>query len=1292
MTMNEPPPTIVMFFLFSSRCSARPETCLTKVKAASRREFFACCILLPKIKNIELFSICSMASTMASATSLPSKKRKASTTSNSSIDGGGSITSDSNNSDSNNNNDNANKNNIQNGQQPASSLSAAVSDSRIPEKQSEKTSFANAAIPLNEEASSSSAAAIPEKKSEETSSSKAAISIPLNEEGSSASAAASLNEHPGKKAEEAASSKAAISIPLNEETSSSSAAVSLSEIRLPSKKSEETASSKAAISIPLNEEASSLSAAASLNEHPGKKTGEAASSKAAVSIPLNEEASSLSAAASLNEHPGKKAEEAASSKAAISIPLNEEASSLSAAASLNESRLPRKKSEETASSKVAIPLNESRLPSKKRKGSLDTNHTFNFEEDARKRKYSHDSSATFEGDFWRRKLSYDSNFEDFQTQRRKLSDNSNSTLRIDDLMAPEPLPALPALLGPMANENSASSAQLLELQPIETTEYREHLDSQDMSALEHLDALGIDSVVLPLHAPAEPPIDPTNAAAVAQRNPDADDTSSNGTFASSGQRLLLEAIMMATSGSQGGGGSGSYGIESLPKEQLFESLPKEQPFVKDQLYPRSNAGRDRLESWGGMSDLSLPHIGSTEIAMASAALQQQQQQHQPQLEQQRLQHVHPTQQEVGDPNLEETSKPSAIPSRISLERDRLNSIASLSEFSLSGMPSMALEGIDMSGDIQAFVAMAMASVGDQLAELAGAVESVAFTPNHEVLDNLKGDKTGTESENSSVASPLIGAMSDTARGGRHEGRSRNRPRSWSASSGKISVDYEAVAAAVDAANAATGTLDLAAIGSMAPPPPPSGSLSIGSRDQKRKRRQLPLNRHRGSSASSDDREQSSSQNQMHPPVQSSISDCEMDRIRERARAAAGYKPPSKKNPPSQKSSLPPIKKRAKRNSPEPDRTNSAYVHIGTPKVSNRTTKAAPKSIPYTPLVPTSEVSGKSSKGQATQKWESMFDCLIGFIEDRRKEEPGTMTEEEKKAWIWDGNVPTTYKTKDGKALGRWVNNQRSAKSKGSLKDEREHRLVDAGLKWSVLASNSWNEMLEELRIYVQETVKQGIKWDGNVPTNYQIKTRPNGRFAGEDKNLGRWVNRQRSLFQARKLRKDRQLSLEKLGLKWSMLATTSWDSMYETLCDYVDEKKQGSGDWDGNVPANFRTSENPPRALGRWINRQRSAFMKNKLKKEYMEKLNTVGLKWSVHERSERSKSEGRGDAFDEDDDEMDDDDFVVADGELNGIKEETPDTHLSISRENTVASTESKTIDTPVPDKAVSLDTKQTI
>ena len=59
----------------------------------------------------------------------------------------------------------------------------------------------------------------------------------------------------------------------------------------------------------------------------------------------------------------------------------------------------------------------------------------------------------------------------------------------------------------------------------------------------------------------------------------------------------------------------------------------------------------------------------------------------------------------------------------------------------------------------------------------------------------------------------------------------------------------------------------------------------------------------------------------------------------------------------------------------------------------------------------------------------------------------------------------------------------------------------------------------------------------------------------------------------------------------------------------------------GNVPANYRTNDNPPRALGRWINRQRSAYGKDKLKKEYIAKLNKIGLKWSVHERRPASSS-----------------------------------------------------------------------
>ena len=59
-----------------------------------------------------------------------------------------------------------------------------------------------------------------------------------------------------------------------------------------------------------------------------------------------------------------------------------------------------------------------------------------------------------------------------------------------------------------------------------------------------------------------------------------------------------------------------------------------------------------------------------------------------------------------------------------------------------------------------------------------------------------------------------------------------------------------------------------------------------------------------------------------------------------------------------------------------------------------------------------------------------------FIDDRRAKETEGQPDEEKYLWIWDGNFPTNHKTDDGKALGRWVNNQRTAKSKGSLKEDR----------------------------------------------------------------------------------------------------------------------------------------------------------------------------------------------------------------------------------------------------------------
>ena len=530
-------------------------------------------------------------------------------------------------------------------------------------------------------------------------------------------------------------------------------------------------------------------------------------------------------------------------------------------------------------------------------------------------------------------------------------------------------------------------------------------------ALDHLDALGQEAGA---------------AAALIQiperHRKESISDSSGGTFGTTNQRLMLESFMQ---------------------------------FDEEKQMRR----RDRLESWGGMSDISMGGGGegnslvgssgtATAAALAASALQ--------------FQHHDAPMPAPGDgesvSSFLNDGKQKAVPPKIAFKRDRLNSMFSTtSEASLGlGLPTEN----ELSNDLQSFVKKAMASVGDQLAEIANSAELAGDDP---VLASLSHD--GHLSETSSVGSgfPIIGATSDHL----------TRPRSSSVSSAlNISVDYDAVAAAVDAATAATGTLDLAAIGARSGEPQTKKAIAAtkARRALPTNKRKLPLN---------SDKSKATSKSVAFPPIPSSkMNERDLERIREQARAAAGYVAPT--SAAELKQLQQPPKKRVKYDSivQSPAVHAKANDNFSTPRVAHGATAATPGSV-YSNFSTPGSYKSTSSKGQSSQKWDSMFDCLLEFIEERKKEEFATLNDEEKKAWVWDGNVPTTFKTQDGKALGRWVNNQRSAKSKGTLKDDRERRLVNAGLKWSVLASNSWNEMLEELRLYVNDQLKQGRKWDGN---------------------------------------------------------------------------------------------------------------------------------------------------------------------------------------------------------------------
>ena len=555
-------------------------------------------------------------------------------------------------------------------------------------------------------------------------------------------------------------------------------------------------------------------------------------------------------------------------------------------------------------------------------------------------------------------------------------------------------------LGPMESMMSASHAS----DEKEGAAMMPHAES--LAAMDHLDALGdgasMSGSKIKLHASGA-------------KDEDSQASSTSNTLANGDRQLLIEALM-------------------------GNSLKR----------------RDRIESWGGMSDISLtmggsgmsafgennPLIGDEVVAVAEIAAAA-------------LQRPFLLEHESDASSVSDTDKP--VPSKISLNpRERFYSIASLGEPSVNGQ-------YEIGPDLQKFVQEAMNSVGDQLSELAGVVETVAgsaqSTGSDLLKDILRDDHSGVFSTASSL--PEIQAQLQA-----QLLEDMGRPRSMSNSSNPLSVDYDAVLAAVDAAEAATGAFDLGHFASAGRPKPDGTSSSL-----------LPP---------------------IPPLPASSKSERDMDAMRARARAAAGYIPPASLKP----GEVPPPS--AKRR-PKPATPHHKAIY-------NK-----PKHHAYIPEHAYSMY--HAANKASSQKWDEMYECLLEFVEDNVVDTRG-MSEKERKEVEWDGNVPTTYRTKDGKALGRWINNQRSAKHKGSLKKDREVKLMSTGLKWSVLSTNSWQDMMEELHVYVSEKTKDGGDWDGNVPTNYKIKGSTDED--GEERNLGRWINRQRSLYQSGKLRKDRE--------------------------------------------------------------------------------------------------------------------------------------------------------------------------
>ena len=171
------------------------------------------------------------------------------------------------------------------------------------------------------------------------------------------------------------------------------------------------------------------------------------------------------------------------------------------------------------------------------------------------------------------------------------------------------------------------------------------------------------------------------------------------------------------------------------------------------------------------------------------------------------------------------------------------------------------------------------------------------------------------------------------------------------------------------------------------------------------------------------------------------------------------------------------------------------------------------------------------------------------------------------------------------SLGSWVSKQRFFSRNLKMNLGRNSLLNKLEFIWSppknFYFSALWNKHYLELCYYKK------IYGHCNVPINFR-----------ENLSLGFWVKNQRQLLKKNRLEKHKIDLLHKIGFEWvrrKKFLRISWLERFQDL--FVFFKIKGNI----NVPQRYGS-------LGKWVQKQRDFFKKNKLKNKKWELLNSFNF------------------------------------------------------------------------------------
>lgn len=193
------------------------------------------------------------------------------------------------------------------------------------------------------------------------------------------------------------------------------------------------------------------------------------------------------------------------------------------------------------------------------------------------------------------------------------------------------------------------------------------------------------------------------------------------------------------------------------------------------------------------------------------------------------------------------------------------------------------------------------------------------------------------------------------------------------------------------------------------------------------------------------------------------------------------------------------------------------------------------------------------------------------------------------------NIPQTYKTEGGHALGVWILTQRAVRKGlkwGVLSEERIAKLDAIGMCWTGREQDRWPEYFAAAEAYAREF--------GHLCVPYAYVT-------SDGVKLGKWLGtlkvQRKRRGKGRYLTKDRIAALDELGMVWDV-DKFQWEQKFEAAQRYFQEY--------GNLRIPIRYKDPDGTCLGLWIQSARKDYKSGRLDEDNIRRLEAIGMVWDV--------------------------------------------------------------------------------